>query len=177
MSIAFPGSLVKTFPKYMTVAYLGNLRRGMSFEEEIALDLQSPNPPSTELITALQMMMDTEFMIAMLKNQKTALRSRRRSRGRRSRPLDDVASISNNPSHPYHGKVKFAFNYANSIRIKYGFPADPWPLPPSQPPPVERSRPERNRRLVWGPALEEIKDSIKWLKDEGQTVEIHMVPM
>ncbi len=26
-------------------------------------------------------------------------------------------------------------------------------------------------------ALEEIKDSIQWLKDEGQTVEIHMVPM
>ncbi|KKL92319.1 hypothetical protein LCGC14_1885850 [marine sediment metagenome] len=114
-----------------------------SFARDIDNELQSLNPPCGEMITTLYLMMDTDFMVAML----------RRNRGFRGWP--SIAGVSHDPYHPLYAKVKRAFDWTQERRRKAGFPPDPWPIRFSLP---DRSK---DRRLTWEPIMGEIREAWK----------------
>ena len=137
------------------------------FTQDIDNELRSPNPPPGEMIVTLYLMMDKDFMMAMLK---------RRCRGRPSKV--SIAGISRNSRHPLYSHVKQAFYWAQKRLKLAGFRPDPWPMrfvlpvsPPVSPtslntPPTVRGggrfshlRRLKDRRLTWEPTLGEIKEA------------------
>jgi hypothetical protein len=116
----------------------------MMFPDEIEAELSGPDPPDTLTITVLALMMDTDLMVYSLK-----------ARNPLSRRLD-VPRISNQPQHPLYEKMKHAFEWARGMRVKHGFPADPWPIPVSS---EVYEPPTTPRRILWDRELPEIKEA------------------
>lgn len=112
------------------------------FTRDIDSELRSPTPPPSEMIVTLYLMLDTDFMVALLK----------RNRGFRSNL--SIAGISHEPYHPLYAKVQLAFDWAQKRRKLAGFSHDPWPMQFESPV-------RRDRRLVWKPVMEEIKEAYR----------------
>lgn len=116
-----------------------------SFTRDIDEELRSPQPPSTEAIIELYLMMDTEFMVGLFRSHSGYLGAAGYQGGR------GLALISRDSFHPLYYKVKRAFDFAQERRKLAGFPPDPWPIE------IERSH--ARRRLVWEPTSPEIKEA------------------
>lgn len=109
------------------------------FTRDIDIELRSPTPPPNEMIVTLYLLLDMDFMIAMMK--------------RRGARHGTIAGISHDPYHPLHAQVKRAFDWAQKRRKLAGFGPDPWPM--------KFELPVKDRRLVWKPVIEEIKEAFK----------------
>ncbi len=112
------------------------------FTRDIDAELRSPTPPPSEMIVTLYLMLDSEFMVSLLK----------RNSGFRGPP--SIAGISHDPYHPLYAKVVVAFAWAQKRRKLAGFSPDPWPMVFELPVRIDR-------RLVWEPRIEEIKEAWK----------------
>ena len=111
-----------------------------SFARDIDAELRRGHPPTTKAIVTLYMMLDTEFMVNLLK------------RNRDFRGPMTLVIISRDPFHPMHSRIKRAFEFAQERRTLAGFPRDPWPMTFAN---VNRD----HRRLVWEPVIWEIKEA------------------
>lgn len=108
---------------------------------DIEEELRGQHPPPTEVITTLILLLDTDFMIALLRRNRVF-----------SGPAN-IAAISHEPDHPLYCKVKRAFELAIKCRRKVGFDFDVWPM--------RYDPPSRDRRLVWEPETEEVRSAWK----------------
>lgn len=104
----------------------------------------SSSPPlSGGEIVYICLMMDSEFMVPVLKSNHGF------------RGLPSIAAISHEPFHPLYSKVKRAFEFAQQRRSLAGLSPDPWPMS------FEVDRHRQDRRLVWEPNMAEIREAWK----------------
>lgn len=130
------GRIIKSGGKELK---LSEMRQNIDrFTREMNDELRGPNPPSSETITTLYLLIDTEFMISLL----------RKNAGFCGQP--SITGISHDPYHPLYAAVKRAFDWAQDRLKLAGFAPDQWPMRFALPPQRD------SRRLIWEPIMEEI---------------------